>query len=526
MAIVQISRITNRKGNSENLPQLAGAELGWCIDTRRLFIGNGTLQEGAPVIGNTEVLTEYSDITALLDYTYEDAAVGYVVQTGPTASQPVVRSVQAKLDDYADVRDFGAVGDGTTDDTAAINRALNQLYCRETNVQIRRSLFFPAGKYRVTSTIMIPTYAKLDGEGPDSSIIWLDIDPDDSTVSPYVARTADSKQQTGANIGTNGATPPINIQISDMGFMTSQTTDIFLVDSAEEISFNNVSFTGPLTVSDIENANVVPLPDIAAVKFNSTTSLVTRCIQFEQCFFTLITRAFSNSATVESVSIGSSNFEYLYQGVVLNTGAATGFRVVNNLFDYIFAEAVAFDNVNRCLTAFNAFYNVGNSIGSPTAVTPCISFANDSCVSVNDMFARPDAQAFETPRVRITGTNATSGATESQLGRFHQNAGRAITLNNNASNQTIEIFNVENVRALTMNYTITRDTYTRTGTLMIASGPDDGSRSPAWSDDYVEDASTGVTLSVSQTGAALSVRYSTTNTGLPGVFNYSTTYLA
>ncbi len=62
MAIVQISRITNRKGLQENLPQLAGAELGWSIDSRRLYIGNGTLQEGAPVIGNTEVLTEFSEI--------------------------------------------------------------------------------------------------------------------------------------------------------------------------------------------------------------------------------------------------------------------------------------------------------------------------------------------------------------------------------------------------------------------------------------------------------------------------------
>ena len=62
MAIVQISRITNRKGLQENLPQLAGAELGWSTDSRRLYIGNGTLQEGAPVIGNTEVLTEFSEI--------------------------------------------------------------------------------------------------------------------------------------------------------------------------------------------------------------------------------------------------------------------------------------------------------------------------------------------------------------------------------------------------------------------------------------------------------------------------------
>ena len=65
MAIVQVSRITNRKGLTENLPQLAGAELGYAIDSRRLFIGNGTLAEGAPVVGNTEILTEFSDITVL-----------------------------------------------------------------------------------------------------------------------------------------------------------------------------------------------------------------------------------------------------------------------------------------------------------------------------------------------------------------------------------------------------------------------------------------------------------------------------
>jgi hypothetical protein len=62
VAIVQVSQITNRKGLAENLPQLAGAEFGWATDERRLFIGNGTLADGAPVIGNTEILTEFSTI--------------------------------------------------------------------------------------------------------------------------------------------------------------------------------------------------------------------------------------------------------------------------------------------------------------------------------------------------------------------------------------------------------------------------------------------------------------------------------
>jgi len=60
MAVIQISKIQVRRGLQENLPQLASGELGWSIDERRLYIGNGTLTEGAPEVGVTEILTEFS----------------------------------------------------------------------------------------------------------------------------------------------------------------------------------------------------------------------------------------------------------------------------------------------------------------------------------------------------------------------------------------------------------------------------------------------------------------------------------
>jgi len=102
VAIVQISQITNRKGLAENLPQLAGAELGWSTDTRQLWIGNGTLEEGAPVVGNTEILTEFSDLLNFsTTYTYKGLAAGYTVQTGPTPGTPVSLSLQSWLDQFA-----------------------------------------------------------------------------------------------------------------------------------------------------------------------------------------------------------------------------------------------------------------------------------------------------------------------------------------------------------------------------------------------------------------------------------------
>ena len=62
MAITQISRIQHRRGLRESLPQLAAGEIGFSIDTQELFIGNGTVSEGAPQTGNTKILTEDDNI--------------------------------------------------------------------------------------------------------------------------------------------------------------------------------------------------------------------------------------------------------------------------------------------------------------------------------------------------------------------------------------------------------------------------------------------------------------------------------
>jgi hypothetical protein len=61
MAVLEVAKIQVRSGLQENLPALDTGEFGWCVDTQRLFIGKGTLAEGAPQTGVTEILTEYSD---------------------------------------------------------------------------------------------------------------------------------------------------------------------------------------------------------------------------------------------------------------------------------------------------------------------------------------------------------------------------------------------------------------------------------------------------------------------------------
>jgi len=521
MAILQISRITNRKGLQENVPQLAGAELGWAVDSRRLYIGNGTLQEGAPVVGNTEILTEFSDITVLSDYTYEDIAVGYAVQTGPTTSDPVVRTVQEKLDDQASIRDFGAVGDGITDDTLAINRALFQLYCRETNTAIRRSLFFPAGTYRVTETIIIPPYAKLKGEGADSSVILLDTSSDISTLNAYVARFGDSLQQTGANIGSGGATPPQNIEISSMGFQSLEVTDVFGIEDANQCWFDSVNFIGPIAQGLLTDPGFNPADyNIAGVRFASTSALPCQNITFDKCAFLNLTWGIKTDQTVLGTTVSNSRFWVLYRGIELDDNVS-GFRAVHNQFDRIFAQGIIYDNVNLNVSAYNVFYNVGNSIGSANPTTAVIQFGNDNNVSIGDMFQRSDVLATIEPRIAITGSSSATGGTLLQVGRYARQNGRTFTLIDGVSNQPIFTVNALDVRAFRIDYTIVRSTLIRHGTMMVASGG-----SSTYSDDFVESASTGITLSTTQSGDTVTVRYSATSLGFNGVLTYSVAHLA
>jgi len=524
MAITQISRIQHRQGLQENLPQLAGGELGWSLDARRLYIGNGTLANGAPVVGNTEILTEFSNIVALADtYTYKGDDAGYVVVTGNDANSPVTRSMQDKFDEVASVKDFGAVGNGTTDDTQAINRALYELFCRETNSEVRRSLYFPAGTYLVTATIKIPPYAKLFGEGMNSSIIKLDQDPS-STVADYVARTTDSKQQTGINIGTNSAVTPKNVEISALTFESAETNDIFLVESVDQMYFDSVGFKGPLTTSDLNVASA----DMSGVRTAGTSANIPRAVTFDKCAFTGMTYGVKLDNRCQGWTISNSKFETLYNGILLGEtpadGGPVGIRTVHNFFNQIYGSAIIHDQIGKSITAFNLFLDdVGKHYGASPQV-PVIDFNTDNNVSFGDVFERSDADDLTYARVDV-GTTTSVGWDNSKkvkLGSFVRESGETATLTDNTSSAT-SVFTMDSsdVKAWSLDYTITRGSNVRHGKMQVRN-----TATPVYSDDYVEDTATGVTLSVANTaGTTYALQYTTSSTGSNATLTYSLSQL-
>lgn len=546
MAIVQISQITNRKGLAVNLPQLAGAELGWSTDTRQLWIGNGTLEEGAPVIGNTEILTEFSDIINVASaYTYKGLAAGYTVQTGPTVSSPVVQSLQSWLDQYASVKDFGAVGDGITDDTAAINRALNQLYCYPSeaaniNPQARRSLFFPAGVYRVTNEILIPSYADLIGEGPNSSVITLV----GSITSPAtcVARTTDSLQQTGAQIGSNGAGEPEWITITNLGFQSEINKtglSVFLIEAASKCRFTNCSFIGSLGTGALNS----PTSQVSAVKTSSpSNTLGVYDIVMTGCYFSATTYGINHGALSAGFTISNSSFFLHYQGAYLSSGVGgafnipTGFRLGSNMFDQIYAEGVYFDTgVSLCGTANNIFYDVGNwfnGAGSPQQ--SMLFFTSSNNVSFGDLFNRSELlqQTFPCVSLNDNRSISTTNGLVMSLGTYNIITGTSFpegAVNNVIpSLGTIPLVTVNpaQVEGFVLNYKARKSSSgaTRYGSITVIC-PNGGSNPPSTNDDYTEYNNTDFIFSVTQgPGPDYLVTVSVVNGTNPMTVNYSIEY--
>jgi hypothetical protein len=245
MPIKLFARIRVRRGLKADLPNpLMGSEFGHALDTQELFIGNGTLSDGAPVIGNTQILTTETDNSSAINYTYK-SNTDVAPQTGPSPTTPTVRTLQEVLDDNVSIKDFGVMGDNSTDDSAAFNLATLQLYTKtagETSNSYWRKLFIPAGSYLMSANeLIIPSNAHIVGEGKLSTVIYLD--SGSSLLALF--QTADSLGQTGASIGSNSAELPSNIIIENMSFVcnAASATSLAQLISVSNIIFKNCYFS-------------------------------------------------------------------------------------------------------------------------------------------------------------------------------------------------------------------------------------------------------------------------------------------
>jgi hypothetical protein len=267
MAVVQISRIQVRRGkinSGTGLPQLASGEMAWAIDSQELYIGNGAVSEGSPAVGNTKILTQKDletqfNILNTIKHIYRTSDPS--ITTGPTANNPTTRLLQDKLDDYVSAYDFGVLGNGVADDTTTLQRAIDQLFLNPTTKssgtsilakRTRVSLVLQPGVYNISSTLYVPSYAKIVGAGADKTFIYY------NPVSNITGATTNGQnvlttsgalsRMVGALITGNGI--PVGASIVSVVAGVSVT-----LSANATVTQTAVAFTVTLTKSAVEFVN-------------------------------------------------------------------------------------------------------------------------------------------------------------------------------------------------------------------------------------------------------------------------------
>ena len=341
MAILQISQMQVRRGLNQDLPQLASGELGWSLDTRQLYIGNGTIAEGAPSLGVTEILTQYSNFANFVgSYTFKGLLGGTQINTGVNSLNPVLRTLQDKLDDFVDVRDFGAVGNGVADDTAAINRAIKNLYSAGIGLD-KRAIYIPAGVYLISGPILLPPGATIRGDGKANTIINIG-----ATAAYAAMTTCDSAYQYGNSIGSTGGTLPNFVTVSDLTIQSSNaSTYPLIVNSATDVIFERIQYIGgTYSVSVAGASSVVKL-------YNSTfTGYSTAPLLIGATVTGVVTRNDHLDTTQVTLNTGTTTLTTLANG-----GGYIDYQVQDNSNNYRFGKLNY--SVSNGVCSFNDNYN-------------------------------------------------------------------------------------------------------------------------------------------------------------------------
>ena len=570
MAVVQISRIQHRRGLEQDFPQLASAELGWSVDTRRLFIGNGLISEGAPEEGVTEILTVYTDIIALLKtYTYKGLAGGTTVITGASIMSPVTRTLQAKLDDVVSVKDFGVVGDGITDDTNAIQRALENLWPTEQFNRAyaqHRTLLFPAGVYAVSDVLLIPPFVKLVGDGNYSTRIKQTDNTKDAVV-----RLCDSYYQTGTDFGKPDAVfsyapETTNYYISDIVFERTTDADCVWIDGSSNVTFDRCHFIGRKSLTSAESYNDTPIVDtgsssvkLRGISYNDLTPA--KNIVFNNCTFKSAAVGIRIDNQTYGTTVIGSYFNHLHRGIVM--GETSGGRdspattlyprtvsVSNSYFDIIGAQAIqGYESSGPVLSTGNTYESVGwegytydeslvNFMIYP--VSPVLEFATHGSSSVNDSFYREfettDNRRYSMTEIgmaviedngfRTAYLNPEEGL---QMGRMVQTTGFTAVLLDATPTANVATNDMEgNIRIEgpgTLTYVAERNDEFRTGSMRITWNDTLG---VLYDEEYTESSDIGLTLTARfhEEGVhpPAEIFYTTTDTGFDVNLQYSIKY--
>ncbi len=402
MAVVQISRIQIRRGQKNQgsgMPQLASGELAWAIDTQELFVGNGAVAEGSPYVGNTKILTEHDNLLDLIDvYVYKDF-LGSSIQTGSDPNFPIERSIRDRLDETVSVLSFGALGDGSTDNTAAIQRAVDQLFLNPATITTPDSrvvLDIPAGTYILSSPVYIPSYCNIVGAGIGKTIF---LHTHSQPAFIFINDTSSSTSRSTLNTTTYNNQPK-NIRMEGFSVRSLVATETMMqLDAVRDSYFHQIEFNG--TWESLDGSNT----DSAGFVLRAVSDIVTcERLYFTQCKVKGLSYGVYSDYDINHCVWDQCEFDTCYRGAsfgqnsdLFSSGQTIGPRystVSNSRFSNIDREGFIITNGEANTSKSNKFILVGNDGATNlNAVTAHISFLSSGNSSTQDWSDRIDTMA-------------------------------------------------------------------------------------------------------------------------------------
>lgn len=404
MAVVQISKIQIRRGqknSSSGIPQLSSAELAWAVDTQELYIGNGSVQEGAPYVGNTKIITEHDNILELANsyrFSSDDPSI--------TLSQP--RTLLGKVDEISvSVIDYGAVPDGSTSANAAFTNAFTELF-RNTNEKYKKVLLVPNGEYLFTGDLEIPSNVILRGETQAGSKLKID-----SRNVRFVTSNG-----TGL-INFSSSDRPENIRIENLTFERSNGQTV--ITGLKNSTFENVVWKGEYTLNIPSDSINLSTENSAVFWNNNTAGIKVDNIKFKNCIFESNSVSIKCSQTiVVDTKIDFLDCSFLINDTSINViGVAdqgNNWQIKNCEFNEI--SRYVFNSNNGIGTKFvdSNFTNCGNSTNTAaTPVWPMISFGQITDNLVVNCFSNRQQQAGIVTSETITGVSEVENSDYTQL---------------------------------------------------------------------------------------------------------------
>lgn len=224
------------------------------------------------------------------------------------------------------VKDFGAVGDGVTDDTAAVQAAIN--YCLSFEIPtVKGQSLIP--QLCVSGMCLITSTLNIDRTEPQSSQFRI---VGDGVVGGFVVNTAITIFST-TFAGSNAATPASSVL-------------------SNQITFENLTFQGQSSVE----AYAIDLPKyvrtyVTSCFFNrialcKTTTGYIQTAYLDKCFARYSPYKFITTVDAYDMSISESFFEACQDSIFTATGAVSKFVATNNLCQTISTGNAHFVRIN------------------------------------------------------------------------------------------------------------------------------------------------------------------------------------